>query len=907
MLHGRDQEIHLIRRLVDDAGRGDPGVLVLRGQAGVGKTALLDEARAHADGVTVLSCSGYELEAGFAFSGLHQLLLPVLDQIDSLPQAQSAALRSALGMTSGQVTDFAVSAAAFSLITTISEQKPVLIVVDDLQWLDGASLAAFMFLVRRLVADPIAVLMAVREPSDLDTSFLPELRLTGLTDDSAAELLDRHGWRSSRQVRTALIETTGGNPLALIELTRGGATGQLAHDLMLSGTVPLSDSLGNVFAKRADELGDQSRLLTLVIAAQNGADVGLTLAAARRLGITETAMEPIEASGLARLSGATVEFSHPLIRSALYQRALSRDRSRVHLALAAELTERGDHPRSIHHRTMAATGPDEALAAELERMAEKVVERGGAAAAAHTMQRAAELSPDPLDHRRRLTAAAFAAWRSGQAEVARAITERIGPALARTGTSVEAQLSRLRGLIETDSGDPSLAYSLLVRSAERIAPELPEDALWLLFLATEAAGLAGDPDGQVEAARRLANLGIDKAYDRIGRWVYGAAVGNLDPESSDPDTVLDSIPPSVPVNDPRRVMLVLGVGIRGHNPRQVRDHGVEVCAQLRSVGMTNVLTTILTWLADLEYHLGLWDSGITHAHEAARLSQDSGQCSRRAVAVALLARFAAVRGDEQSCLEHADLALNLASPLGNRTATAITSWARGQLDLVKADPRGALERMLAMSSPISPHANAIVARRAIPDLVEAAYQVGDLDRVREELRAFELWAGRSNLEWAGLYVDWCRAMVGQGDVETSMKRVLAAAAVSDFPFDHGRIHLFYGGWLRRNRRLLEAREHLRVAAQLFNSLGASPWEANATTELRAAGGQAMPSDEQTAALTPQELHVAQLAARGLSNKEIAMELYISPRTVGYHLYKLFPKLGITARSQLRSLRMFERT
>jgi ATP/maltotriose-dependent transcriptional regulator MalT len=894
----------VIRRLIEEARGGVPGVLVLRGEAGVGKTTLLAEARTHAHGMTVLSCSGNDLEAGFAFSGLHQLLLPVLDEIDSLPPAQSTALRSALGMGDTRATDFAVCAAAFSLLTTVSEGRPLLVIADDVQWLDDSTRAALMFLVRRLVADPIAVLFAVREPSEVNTSFLPELLLSGLSREAAVELLSRNGWRSSDAVREALIESTGGNPLALAELVRTGAAGALAHDLVMGGTVPLSSSLQRAFARRVDELAPDSRLLTLVFAAEPNAPVAALLGAADRIGVQEKALVPIEESGLVRVRGSTVSFDHPLIRSAVYQAAPFHDRSRVHLALAAELEERNDSGRAIHHRAMAATGPDEPLAAELARTADRIVERGGAAAAAHIMRRAAELSPNRDDRSRRLVGAAYAAWRSGQAAFAKSITEQVGAEIAGSRTNVEAHVSRLRALIETDSGDPALGYALLSRTADTIAASLPEEAVWVLFLAMESARLAGDVAATTSAGERIGRLRINPAYDQLNIWMEDTTRGVAHAGSSDPHTVLELASTVLPPGDPRRTMVAMALAMRGHDTRLARDFGIEVAGQLRAIGMTNVLTMFLNYLAEVEYDLGLWHEGISHAEEAARLTLDSGQHNRRAQALSLLARYAAVMGDEKACLEHIRDATALAVPRGNRNALAMCAWAHGLLHLVKPDPEAALEQLIAIDSPSSPQLSRELVRHVMPDLVEAAHWAGAVDRVRDSLSRFSDYVADSNLSVLRASLHRCRAMAGDGDVEAELERALAEESSRQFPFQRARIQLFHGRWLRRNRRQSEAREQLKAAAEVFSSLGATGWEAAATAELRAAGGLVQQSTPEFAALTPQELHVAQLAAQGLSNKEIAIELFISPRTVGYHLYKLFPKLGIASRAQLRSLRAF---
>ncbi|RDI45245.1 helix-turn-helix transcriptional regulator [Nocardia mexicana] len=906
MLLGRDRELRAIRKLIDDARGGDAGIMALRAEAGMGKTAFLDAARDMADGMTVLECSGVEFESGLAFSGLHQLLLPILDAVDLLPDGQSVALRNGLGLADGNSTDLAVCAATLSLLALASEQRPLLILVDDVQWLDGSSREALMFTARRLLADPIAMLLAVRDPSEVDTSFLPELRLGGLDRADAARLLDQAGWESSDIVRDALIEATTGNPLALIELSRTGASGQLALDLMLRGTVPLSLRLQEAFVRRVDLLPADSRLLALVVAAEASADTGLLLRAAARLGVPDAALAPIEESGTVRVVGPHVTASHPLIRSAVYQRASFHDRARVHAALAAELAERGDRLRSAHHRVLAADAPDDALAAELEQLGDEVIRRGGAAAAAQTMQWAAQLSSDADDARRRRTEAAYAAWRSGQADMARSIIDQIGRDHADSTDVVAARLGRLHGLIETDDGDPVLAYAQLFRSGDVMATVLPDEAMWLLFLAVDAASISGDLEGQLAAARRMVALDIEEALRTAGGGLLAVVAGTSAPETTDPHRVFAAIRGVLPFGDPRPQMLAMAIGTLGYDWRPAREFGIELCKELRALGMTNVLTIILNWVADIEYHIGLWHQGVSHAEESARLAQHCGQRSRRATALGLLARFAAVMGDEHGCLEHVEQTMALASPLGNRTATALAQWSRGLNDLARRNPDAAVESLLRVAAADSPHSNQLTARAAMADLMEAAYYCGGDERVRTAFEDFERWAAASEIPWVTVQLDRCRTFAHWEFDEEHARRVLDDPAIGHLPFEHARAHLTYGGWLRRNRRPVEAREHLRTATELFGSVGATVWRANAVTELRAAGGSAEPPASDVSMLTPQELHVAHLAAKGFSNKEIAAEMFISPRTVGYHLYKIFPKLGIASRSDLRRIGSFAR-
>ncbi|KAK1179179.1 AAA family ATPase [Streptomyces sp. NBS 14/10] len=976
-LCGRDGEQAAVRGVVADAVAGRGRALLVRGEAGIGKTALLGEAVSYAarehPAAVVLHCTGLESEVALGFGGLQQLLSPVLPQAEELPGAQRAALHAALGLAGGTARDLMVCTAALALLERAAERSPLLLAVDDLQWLDPATLTTVLFVARRLGGLRASALLAVRDDmgggGSVRADDLPGLRLGGLGPQDAAALLAGRGRGMSGPELAALVADTGGNPLALLELTGTATTAVTTDDApgptppgglgpppfgsaslgpvpvspvplgsLPLGSLPLTARLREAFAVRVRTLPAAERTLLLVAAAEDRGRTDIVLAAAARLGVTAAALTSVERAGLVQVSGPDIRFRHPLVRSAVHTDAPFLERRATHLALAAELAASGLATAAAWHRALAATGPDEDIAAALERGADEIADRGGLSAVASVLSRAADLSTTGGARARRLAAAAHAAWKSGHQDTARRLAARatatrpgrpvadrahdgpgpasVPPEAHASNRGAQIALARLRGLMEHSGGHQDAALRELTHSADALAPHSPEAAAALLFMACDAADHADRHDRMREAALRIADLDLDSRYRRYGRLLAAAFDGDTTSSGADPWRILREAPEELGTSGVHRWLWPLVITRDGPAPRRARDFALAACETIRSSGTLALLALPMIWLAGLECELGLVRPAEEHAEEALRLTRDMDQQVRAADALAVLARLAALRGDDAACRAYAGEALAIALPLGNRSAAAEATWAAGLLALARGDHGEARERLTAVHTPGSPYAHGRIARRSAADLVEAQRAAGDWAAARAVAEGFAGWAVGSGLPWARAQWHRCRALLADAadaagaedafreahGTDTGTGTGPGADGLHDHPFTRARSALLHGEWLRRARRPGEARAHLRLAADLFEGLGAPVWRDRALGELRAAGGSARRGGEDAASrLTGQELQVARLAAGGLTNREIGARLGVSPRTVGYHLYKIFPKLGITARGELRTL------
>jgi DNA-binding CsgD family transcriptional regulator len=875
------------------------GALVLRGEAGIGKSALLTYAAQRADGLRVLRGAGVESESEFPFAALHQLVHPVRDRIERLPAPQRAAVEGAFGLGPAAGQDrFLLSLGFLSLLAEVAEEQPVLAVVDDAQWLDGASADALGFAARRLEAEGVVLLFAARD--DDARAFaapgLPELRLAGL-DRTAAEALLPGGL--APEVRDGLLAGAVGNPLGLLELPASLSPEQRA------GRAPLPDRLGvgtgleEVFAERVRRQPAPTRTLLLVAAAEETGELGVVLRATEALGVPPEALDDAEAAGLVRIDGAAVTFRHPLVRSAVYRDATYLQRRAVRQALAAVLDGEVDADRRAWHLAAAAVGPDERAAAELERTAERARHRGGHAAAATAYERAAELTAAAGPRAARTAAAARAAVLAGQPERARALLDR-----ATTLTEeprLRAELDHLRGSLELVGGLPATAYAVLVTGAERVAALDPERAALMLAEAGQVAWMAGDLPGLVEAGRRLDRLPApDGAANALARLVVGlgsflrgdteraAALlregGRLAEERDEPPALRLAAASAMFVGDDERALALFR----------------RASARLRADGAADALPLLLAPLASLEMWTGRFASAAASAAEGLRLAVEIGQANPAAHHRAVLAWLAAVQGRAEECRELATAAL--AHAIGHRLGpqAAIASWALALADLGEGRPAEAFDRLAALAAAAPGEGHQIVSLFATGDLVEAAVRAGRPDAAAPALPALEGWARSTGSPSSLALLARCRGLLATGEAA----QVLLTEAVTRYagagrPFDAARTELHLGEALRRRRRRADARPHLRAAGEAFERLGAEPWTELARAELRATGETARRrAPGSLVTLTPQELQIARLVGAGGTNREIAAQLFLSPRTVDYHLRKVFTKLDVTSRAEL---------
>jgi DNA-binding CsgD family transcriptional regulator len=883
MLQGRAEEIRAIDALLVDARSGVSGVLVIRGEPGMGKSSLLDHAAQAADGASVLRGAGVETEVELPFAALHLLLRPALDRLDTLPGPQAVALRGAFGLAPVAETDrFLVGLATLTLLSELAEERPLLVLIDDIQWFDQASAAALVFASRRLRSEGVTLLIAARDDqAAFPTTGLPELRLGGLARDDAERLLSDG---LPAHLREQVLSEADGNPLALIELSKAARGGELEF----AGPLPLTHRLLEAFAGQIHWLPEPTRMVLAVVAAEDTGALGVVLAAAGTLGIPAEALEPAERAGLVRVTGGVVRFRHPLLRSAAYQGALSSQRRAIHRALAGSVS--GD--RRAWHLALAATGPDEEIADALERSAERAGARLGYAAMATAYERSAQLSADQGHLARRLAAAATAASQAGQSSRAADLSER---ATQLTGDPMTlARLAEVRAAAAFDDAAPRQAARILIDGAAGIAETNPRSAARMLLAASHHIWSTGDAALTAEVSRQLDRVALPAGDDHVGVTRGLALIHGGDLESGYP-LLSDFLQQPPPSDVEGQLMFAYPAFVAGRLGRAV-ELSTSLAARSRAEGRIRLLPFVLDQFAYTQVLTGRHRDARNNAAEALQIAMDTGQAYPTAGLRGMLAWLAAVEGDEERCRAMAEDGVRFALTHSVPAVDLLSTWALAMLDLTQGRDQAALDRLQARR-----RGSSHFATRVVVDEVEAAVRLGTPERVRESLALFERWAALSGEAWAGALVARCHGLLR--DSEEHFTRALELHQLAAQPYEQARTRLAYGEWLRRRRRKAEARPHLRQAHEAFDRLGARPWAERAAAELRAAGEATLTRRrvDPGTALTAQELQVVRLAAKGATNRDIAAHLLLSPRTIGQHLYKAFPKLGISARTELARL------
>jgi DNA-binding CsgD family transcriptional regulator len=905
LLYGRDPERSIIGGLLEGARESRSGVLVIRGEAGVGKSALLEDARERAADMRVLGCAGVEAESALPFAALHQLLRPVLRDLEKLPRPQADALRGALGLAAARGEDrFLVSLAVLSLLAEAAEQRPLLCLVDDAHWLDDASADALVFVARRIEAEGIVLLFAAREGEvrEFDAHELAELRLAGLDADAAAALLDRHaGIALLPETRARLVEATGGHPLALLELPSTLSEAQLAGSEPLLTPLPVSARLERAFLARVRELSEETQTLLLVAAADDTGELSTVLGAAARLDVGAEALDAAEEAGLATLREGLLELRHPLVRSAVYQGAPLSKRQAAHRALASVLEGDAEADRRAWHRAASSVGPDPAVVEELEQAAARARRRSGFVAASLAYERAAALTLDESERVRLLTAAAENAWFGGRLERTRMLLERARPLASEP--LQRADIDRYLGLVELTGGVPAEACRLLVRSAAAVASVDGERALQLLNLASVAAFYADD----VAAAVTIAELAreVDVEDTPFGRALVELLVGLGARYAGDLPRAATSLRSALSFEaelesdalDARRVALLFGgraAFYLGDDEAALRSAQLAA-AQMRAEGALGLLTPILPRLVHAEMWAGSWPAASASAHEGLRLAREIGQFDLVAYQLVLLAVIAAHRGQEDECRSLAAQGHELAAARRFTVVASLANWALALLALELGRTDEAFLRAREIST------TPAVLSMAGLDQIEAAVRAGEVATAHDWLASYEPWAERAGAAWARAVALHGRALLADDDEES--ERLFEAAldmhAQAARPFERARTELAFGEFLRRARRPRESREHLRAALDGFEALGAELWAERARVELRASGQTARRRVADTRdQLTEQELQIAHFVAQGLTNRDVAAQLFLSPRTIAAHLRNIFRKLGISSRTEL---------
>ena len=860
----------------------------------MGKTALLRYASERAAGMTTLSVTGVEVESDLDFAGLHGLVRPVEHDLARLPELQRGAVAAALGIApAGGADRFLVAAGVLSLLSAVADRGPLLCVIDDAQWLDVPSADALVFTARRVAAEGIAILFAAREGElrRFDAAGLAELTLEGLDRDLAITLLQQSAPDAPGHVRERLLAEAAGNPLALLELPAGLSPEQLSGQSPLPQALPLTARLSATFTKRVRALPSAAQSAMLVAAAEDTGELRVVQDAAAQLGLATDALDPAEEVGMVHVHEGRVRFRHPLVRTAVYESATRGRRERVHKALADVLAGEGREDRSVWHRAMATEAADEELAVALEVLAGQSQRRGGHASAASAFERAARMSEHQSARRRRLAAAAEAAFAASQLDWAVALVRR---ALTFASPTERARLLYLNGLILGFAGSLPGSLDALLEGLETAQDSAL--VLELLMEAGVAAAFVEDHAREVAICRRASQMPAETDAERFVVAQLTSSVADHEGDFSRAQMLWKrSVELAERLDRPRHLLWASeGASRAGHLGDGLRfaSRAVEIA---RERGLVSTLPLALAVEASQLVGRGQFDLAYASAQESQRLVSDLGHPV--AWSLADLATIDAVRGNEQQSRDHADEAQAVAASSGARLLGRRTARALALLDLGLGRPSPALDRLLGSVLDMRPESDYVFVL-GVPDAVEAAVRSQRLDDVVPHLDRYrECFAPSCNRARLALLAR-CEALADEVDAE---RHFGDAVELSDAlsPFDRARTQLLYGEWLRRQRRRTDARPRLRTALDQFAQLGARPWETRARSELRASGETARRRDPSTRdQLTPQELQIARLVAGGMSNPEVAGQLFLSPRTIDYHLRKVFAKLEITSRAEL---------
>jgi DNA-binding CsgD family transcriptional regulator len=898
-LRGRQRERDVLDRALEAAREGRGAALALYGEPGVGKTALLEYAVEVAPDFHVARAVGVEGEMELAFAALQQLCSPSLELMEHLPDFQRDALEVALGLSGGRPPNpFLVGLAVLNLLSDAAEEQPLLCVVDDAQWLDRASARVLAFVARRLLAEKIALMFATRELGEA-LAGLPQLHVEPLGRRDARALLESFlPARLDEHVLDRIVAETRGNPLALLELPRGLTPIQLAGGFGLPAAVPLSTSIEESFRRRLAKLPGDARRFLVLAAADPVGDTALVWRAAQQLGIPQSAAETIEAEGLVELN-ARVAFRHPLVRSAVYRAAGLTERRAAHRALAEATDRLIDPDRRAWHRAQAASMPDEDIATELERSAGRAQARGGLAAMAAFLERAAALTPEPSHRAQRLLAAAGAKRDAGDLESALGLLEG-----TETGALDELGLARvdlLRAQIALEQRRGVDAGRLYLSAASRLEPVDPERARETYL---EALGGAMASDVEVVG----------------GAQAVAAAAREAPPGATPPRTVdvlLDAF--AVRLTD----------GYAAAAPTLARALGLLLATDVSNDDVGPRLSLSSDRNSNI-VALELWDDEALHllAARQVQVARDTGALTHLQFALSFLARSHLLAGELSTATQMLDEARLVAEATGTpalvNAPMILAAW-RGhearaseliEATAAEAATRGWTSNNYARSVLYNGLGRHDAAREAaweawqpdpigygtllVPELAEAASRTADRALLESALEWLSERTGVISSGWAAGIEARVRALASEGeDAESLYRQSIAHLSGTRLRLELARTQLLYGEWLRRERRRLDAREHLRTALEAFNSMGAEAFARRAERELGATGEHARKRTVGTLGdLTPQEAQITRLAAQGHTNREIAAQLFISPSTVEYHLRKIFRKLEVRSRTQL---------
>jgi DNA-binding CsgD family transcriptional regulator len=893
-LFGRERELRVIEERLDSVS-DKGGALLIRGEAGVGKTAILEAAKLLAGSreMSLLAATGVHSETNLPFAGLYELLRPIVARTERLPGPQQYALRAAFGLAEVAAAElFLIALGALDLLSEFASERALLVVVDDAQWLDRSTVNVLAFVARRLQSEPIVLLVASRDlPETLFADVIPELHVEGLDEIASRQLLQANNPNLSSEIRDRLLRESAGNPLALVELPKAVGL-EASSSGVLPAHLPLTTRLERAFASRILELPLTTRQVLLIAAMDEGSNLAEILSAASLLSGEEVSLEVLVPALTARLiygDVVSVQFRHPLVRSAVSSTFNVVERAAAHVALAAVLKD--DPDRSVWHRAAATIGHDETVAQALESIATRALQRGDVRAAIQALDRAADLSADAMRRARSLLKASELAFEIGWNDFVASLLQKAEVLELSRPDQVRLMWFREAAHRSISGGDA------LREIADSIKTDDDVDLALDLLSGPATKGWWAEPD------------------EDICKHVIGAVERMRASSEDDPRFVL-----IVAMTDPidRGAFVIERLHRFAANPPedartahllglaaiQIGDFDLaerflsSAIAGLRNDGRLALLAHMLVLRAWSAIFRGNRNVAIADAEEGTHLAQETEQPTYVSLARAAAAMSAALRGDYESAEALANDAERIAAPLG--ILLAEVQMARGLNALGAGRYDDAYRHLRRMFDPLDSAYHPMRHCYFIGDLAEAALQSGHRNEATALLAEMEKLAWRTPSPQFQLAMLYARAMLADDMEAPQLFEAALAGGAGNSPFTLARARLAFGAWLRRARRVREARPLLQAAMEAFDALGALPWSERARQELRAAGASTQRRiPERQEALTPQELQIALMAAEGLTNREIGQKLYLSHRTIGSHLYRIYPKLDITSRFQLR--------
>jgi DNA-binding CsgD family transcriptional regulator len=908
MLLGRGPELERVGRLVADARRGNGGALRIVGEPGIGKTSLLAEATAGADGLLVIRAAGIEAEANLPYASLGETVGPLLDGLGALPNAQADAIRAALalGPSPGAASDrFATCAAFLNLLTGAAEREPLLIVIDDAQWLDSPSAECLGYAARRLGNTRVGLLVAARPSRDgpLLALGLERVELSGLGGADARALVEASAPEAVSNVVASLLEIAAGNPLALLELSarlsEEQRLGLSPIDVVTTGGVALLDA----FEAQLVALGADDRAAVVVASAALDRELAPVVAACRDLGIRAGALERAESAGALSIDGERLSFAHPLVKAVAYERATPAERRRAHRALAAHC----EADARAWHSAAATVGPDDAVAELLDEAAGRAATRGAHSAAADALQRAAHLSEDGGSRSRRLYGAALSAALGGAYDRCVALLE---PLTETDDPALRAHIRHTLAVVTMTGGvrPPADTHLLLREEADLVLSIDPAAAAAMLTDAALLAGVSGQFTEGLPAAQRAAEIVPGDASPMIRCRVHAMSgmattlAGNAGDAREDLEQAgrllagIDSLSPGT-----QSAALGLHAQVSTGQEQQLQAQMARLIEMARETDTFGLLPYLLGVAADAEYRLGDWD-GAARDSSSVALAEEYGQNGILPFCLAVSGRLRAARGDEAQARAELERGAALAHEVGSMM---VVNWAHAALGFLElglgrpGEALAALTRVEAFATD-SGLADPLFVPWA-PDLVEAHVRAGQIDEAKAACTRLVHSAERAGVDLTLALGARCRGLVEVEGFEAHFDRALAHHERADAPFETARTLLAYGSRLHRARRRVAGRERLRTALEIFERLGATPWVEQTEAELRAAGAIRRDTISDPDQLSPQEVRVAVAVAAGATNKQVATSMFLSPKTIEFHLGRVYRKLGIHSRTELAAL------